>query len=311
MLKTSNSEKPFFSIIVPTFNRPDRLAACLQSFAQIDYRRDRFEIIVVDDGGDVPLTSVVAAFQAQLSVTLLRQPHAGPAAARNTGTTQAKGEFLVFTDDDCLATSDWLEKLAARFTETRDRIIGGTTLNALSSNFYSTASQLLIDYLYSYYNFNPNEARFFASNNFALSKTLFEAIGGFNITFPLAAGEDREFCYRWLDRGYGMTYAPEVVVYHAHELTLFKFWRQQFNYGRGAFYLRQVCSQLNSTPSKLESPQFYLNLLVYPLQQKIPFSLPLTVLFVVSQVATAAGILWEKLSKGHKNFDRSFVEGEA
>jgi GT2 family glycosyltransferase len=52
---------------------------------------------------------------------------------------------------------------------------------------------------------------------------------------PYAAGEDREFCDRWLRHGYRMAYVPKATVYHAHELTFCTFWRQHFGYGRGAF----------------------------------------------------------------------------
>jgi len=69
-------------------------------------------VIVVDDGSEMPLEAVVAAFHDQLDVTLLTEPHAGPATARNTGAVRAKGEFLAFTDDDCTPASDWLQTLA-------------------------------------------------------------------------------------------------------------------------------------------------------------------------------------------------------
>lgn len=287
--------QPLFSIIVPTYARPERLTTCLQSLAQLDYPRERFEVIVVNDGSERPLETVVARFHDKLNVTLLTQPHSGPATARNTGALAAGGKFLVFTDDDCMPASGWLQTLAVRFATAPDCVIGGRTLNALPDNLYSTASQVLIDYLYKYYNSNPNLAIFFASNNFAVPTDRFHAVGGFDTTFPLAAGEDREFCARWLHNGYRMIYAPEVHVYHAHELTLRKFWRQQFNYGRGAFCFRQVSSQRNLGDTRPERLSFYLNLLTYPFSQASPPQvLLLATLFVVSQVAIAAGLLWEK-----------------
>src|SRR5262245_37328532 len=90
-----------FSIVVPTYQRPDQLTMCLQSLTFLDYPRSNFEVIVVDDGSEMPPETVVAAFHDRLDVTLLTQPHAGPAQARNTGAAHAKGAFLVFTDDDC------------------------------------------------------------------------------------------------------------------------------------------------------------------------------------------------------------------
>ena len=288
-------EPPRFSIIVPTYARTKQLSDCLQSLARLDYPRDRFEVIIVDDGSRMPLEKVIQPVRQHLNVTLLSQAHAGPATARNTGAAQAKGEFLAFTDDDCAPVRDWLRTLAARFTATPDHIIGGQTLNAISGNLYSTASQILLDYLYAYYSVVPDKA-FFTSNNLALAGALFHDVGGFDTTFPLAAGEDRDFCDRCLQRGYRITFAPEVIVHHAHELTLRTFCRQHFNYGRGAVYFHQARVRRGLEGVKIEPLSFYLNLLRYPFSQVHSWrAFLLAALLVVSQKANAAGFFWEKI----------------
>jgi glycosyltransferase involved in cell wall biosynthesis len=289
---------PFFSIIIPTFNRLVQLAICLQSLAHQDYPREHFEVILVDDGSKTPPEAVVSSFQNRLNLTLVTQPHSGPAMARNKGAARAKGEFLAFTDDDCTLSPHWLKALATRFARTPDNMIGGRTLNMLLNNPYSTASHLLIEYLYSYYNANPDRAQFFTSNNLTLPTDRFHKIGGFDIFFPRAAAEDREFCERWLRYGHRMIYAPEVLVYHAHALTFRAFWRQHFNYGRGAFRFRQVHSQRSLNWIKLEPLPFYLNLLRYPFIQKRGCrALFTTGLLVISQVANILGFLWESLKQ--------------
>src|SRR5436190_7962390 len=251
--------QPFFSVIIPTDGRPRQLAACLQSLACIEYPGDRFEVIVVDDGSKTPPEAVVTSFRDNIDVTLLTQAHAGPAAARNTGAKQARGTFLAFTDDDCMPKADWLQKLAERFDETPDHLIGGRTLNALPDNPYSTASQTLIDYLYTYYNPTFNQACFLTSNNLAVPAVQFRAVGGFDASFPLAAAEDRDFCDRWRHRGYRMIYAPEVLVSHAHSLTLRTFVRQHFRYGRGAFHFHHARTQRGQSRIRLEPASFYAN----------------------------------------------------
>ncbi|HAJ62036.1 MAG TPA: glycosyl transferase [Cyanobacteria bacterium UBA8543] len=291
-------KQPFFSIVIPTYNRPERLTTCLESLTRLDYPRDRFEVIVVDDGSQPPLESVVAPFQDSINLTLLRQPNAGPATARNTGAAQAIGKYLVFTDDDCTPLPEWLQALEAHFTTTPDCMIGGRTFNALPDNLYSTASQLLIDYLYEYYNCDPNQAYFFASNNFALPADYFREIGSFDTTFPLAAGEDRELCDRLLQNNYRLLYVAEAQIYHAHNLTLHSFWRQHFNYGRGAFHFHRVRALRNQEPIKVEPLSFYLNLLTYPfLQKSRQPSLLLAALFLLSQVANVAGFSWERMNQ--------------
>ena len=101
-------ENPSFSIVIASYRRPGPLAACLQSLAQLDYPRDRFEAVVVDDGSQPSLAPVVEAARGPLEVRFLRQKNAGPATARNTGAAQARGRFLAFTDDDCAPSPDWL-----------------------------------------------------------------------------------------------------------------------------------------------------------------------------------------------------------
>lgn len=117
----------------------------------------------------------------------------------------------------------------------------------------------------------------------------------FDTSFPLAAGEDREFCDRWLQQGLPMAYAPEARVDHSHHLSLRRFWRQRFNYGRGAYCFHQVRARRAAEQVKVEPLEFYWQLLTYPLarQHQIQGML-LSGLLFVSQVANVAGFFWER-----------------
>ncbi|NEP16834.1 MAG: glycosyltransferase [Leptolyngbya sp. SIO4C1] len=286
-----------FSVIIPTYNRPERLRQCLSALAEQTLAPQQFEIMVIDDGSDCPLEPVVAAVQAkapQLIIRLSRQTNAGPAQARNAGAARAAGHYLVFTDDDCAPLPDWLEQFAAQLQGHPDCLMGGYTINALAQNPFSTASQLLIDYLYSYYN-REAQASFFASNNFVLPRAAFLAKGGFDTSFPLAAGEDRELCDRLVQQGYPMRYAPQAQIRHYHSLTLRKFWRQHFNYGRGAYHFHQVRAQRQAAPVQVEPLSFYTRLLTYPFAQPDRLrAVSLSLLMFLSQVANVAGFFWER-----------------
>jgi glycosyltransferase involved in cell wall biosynthesis len=286
-----------FSLIIPTYNRPERLKTCLDSLLNLDYPPDNFEVIIVDDGSDDPLDRLVQPYQQHLNLTLLRQSNAGPATARNTGANLARGKYLAFTDDDCTLEQKWLSALEKGFLETPNALLGGKTSNALPDNPYSTASQLLIDYLYDYYNHRSQKAQFFASNNFAVARELFQKVGQFDTSFPLAAGEDREFCDRWLGIGYPLVYIANAIVYHAHHLTLTKFWRQHFNYGCGAFYFHQIRSRRNQTSLKVEPLRFYFQLLTYPFLKKCEQTskIFLSGLLLISQLANILGFFKAKL----------------
>ncbi|MFQ4136062.1 glycosyltransferase family 2 protein [Nodosilinea sp. PGN35] len=283
-----------FSVVIPTYNRPERLASCLLSLTRLSYPRDGFEVIVVDDGSAQPLAATVEPFEAVLNLTLLRQVNSGPAKARNAGAARAQGQYLVFTDDDCQPHPSWLNALAAQLDQQPLALVGGHTLNALPDNVFSTASQLLIDYLYDYYN-SRRAPSFFASNNFAMAAEQFRQLGGFDTSFPLAAGEDREFCDRWLQHGFPMAYAPEARVDHSHHLSLRRFWRQHFNYGRGAYCFHRVRSRRAAAQVKVEPLEFYWQLLTYPLVRRFQVQgMLLSGLLLMSQVANVVGFFWER-----------------
>jgi GT2 family glycosyltransferase len=108
---------------------------------------------------------------------------------------------------------------------------------------------------------------------------------------------------RWLYLGYRMIYLPEALVYHTHHLSLSRFWRQHFNYGRGAYHFHQLRSKRDREPIKVEPFTFYFDLLRYPFSVSSSHpSVLLAGLFVVSQVANVAGFFWERL---HRNSNSS------
>jgi glycosyltransferase involved in cell wall biosynthesis len=129
-----------FSIIVPTHDRPERLLWCLEALAALSCPRERFEVIVVNDGGAMPAARRLAQLAERVQLTIVSQERAGPAHARNLGVEQARGEYLAFTDDDCAPTPEWLAALEEAFLEAPDALVGGRTVNVLDGNLCSEAS---------------------------------------------------------------------------------------------------------------------------------------------------------------------------
>ena len=298
--------QPFFSIVVPTHNRPGSLADCLESIGRLRYPRSLLETIVVDDGSCTAPEAVVDRYRGRFRLELVVQSRAGPASARNKGAAAARGDFLAFTDDDCRPDPLWLQALAAGFRDAPEAAIGGRTINGLPNNIYSSASQLLVTYLYSYYNGTGGAASFFTSNNLAVPTDGFRALGGFDDTFPLAAGEDRDFCDRWVERGARLLHAPEAIVYHEHALDLPAFIRQHVNYGRGAFHFHQKRAFRGAKHVGVEPMAFYLDMLRWPLRYvgRSRAVMPATLLFL-SQLANAGGFLFEWWSEAVRHQSRT------
>lgn len=278
-----------FSVIIPTYARPARLAACLKAIANLEYPRDRFEVIVVDDGSPEPLDETVRPVQGELRLTLLRQTNAGPAAARNAGAARASGSHLAFSDDDCEPDPRWLQAMADRFEQTPRALIGGRIVNRLPSNAYSDASQAITDCTYDRMQRIGGE-RLFATCNIAVSVEEFRQLGGFSTHFPLAAGEDYDFCHRWQRAGLPAIYAPDAIINHTHDLTLWTFLRQHYSYGRGLLQFRRRSSGGVFDTVRGGRISLYLNLLRWPLRHERGLRAWRQVgLIGLSQAATALG----------------------
>ena len=101
-------DHPFFSIILTTYNRPHLAVNALQSIASQTYKN--FEIIMVNDGGVVQ-ENLIEWLCKDLNITYVRQPNRGVAAARNLALRLARGQYVVYLDDDDLMYNHHLARL--------------------------------------------------------------------------------------------------------------------------------------------------------------------------------------------------------
>jgi GT2 family glycosyltransferase len=263
------------------------------------------EVIVVDDASADPLDGAVAPFAGRLALTLIRAPKGGPAAARNLGAAHARGEYLAFTDDDCEPSENWLQALDRCFQQEPEGLVGGRTANAVTRNLYSEASQCLLDFLYGWQESKSGcGPRFFASNNLAVSRFRFESLGGFSPAYPFAAAEDRDFCARWIERGWELVYAPAAQVLHFHALSPFGFLLQHFTYGRGARTFHTARAARGAGSRVREPWRFYAGMIRHAMRKgaEFPHALILAMLILVSQLANAAGYFLEGCELGRRPF---------
>lgn len=240
--------RPSATVVIPTRDRPDRLARCLSS---LDAQHEPpMEIVVVDDASRDE-EAVAAAVGGRRRVRLVRSTGAGPAAARNLGAALSRGEVVCFTDDDCRPGPGWVEAVVDRVAAGAVAA-AGPTRNGRPDDPYASASQLITNHLA-----DTSQRRgtpFAPTSNLAVRRDVFTGLG-FDETFPLAAGEDREWCDRLAAAGHRLEWAPDAWVEHHQELTAHGFWDQQVRYGRGAAHLRRV------TGSKPQGPGFHVGLL--------------------------------------------------
>lgn len=235
-----------FSIIIPTYNRKDKLLKCLESLYVQDFPKDKYEVIVVDDCS----TDDTYRLLSKQKVTLLKlEKRMGPSVARNFGASKAKGKYLVFTDSDCLVTSDWLKKIYEGYKNYPNVIaVGGGVINKSKSVFGKYENFIYRSYIRensSYISTKRDELPF-ALGNISYVKDFFMDIGGFNEKIPYCcSGEDALLKEKALKRRKKFLYLPINVV-HNHDFSFKGFLRQSEERGCGMLFHSKVKGKMQS-----------------------------------------------------------------
>jgi glycosyltransferase involved in cell wall biosynthesis len=208
------------SVIIPAWNASRTLGACLDALERQSVPRAEYEIIVIDDGSHDDTVAIAG----RPGVGLLRQSHAGAAAARNLGVRQSHGELLFFTDADCVPAPDWIAQMRAPFDDPR---IDG------AKGIYATRQrEIVARFVQLEYEDKYDRLRRHATIDFidtysaAYRRAPFETAGGFDEHLDFA--EDQELSFRMVARGARLVFAPRAVVYHQHANSLRSYMRKKF-----------------------------------------------------------------------------------
>lgn len=217
---------PLLSVIIPTYHRNDLLALCLNCLKQGVQTLDgtQYEVIVSDDGRDTTAQQMLA--DSYPWVRWIQGPQKGPAANRNRGAQEALGQWLVFTDDDCLPAPNWLSSFYnAIFNYPEELILEGKTISkkGIHSPLYHAP-------------INENGG-FLWSCNFAIQKYLFFSIKMFNENFPYPHLEDVEFRDRILEQKLRFKFINDAIVDHPPRRIPFGFTLSK-QHESGIFYSR-------------------------------------------------------------------------
>lgn len=238
-MPSSPRKPPAITAIVPVYDESsETLAALHESLASQSF--SDFEVIIVDDASPSPDYSAIEDSR----FTVIYKPHnAGPAAARNTGAQKAGSNVLFFTDADCRLAPDTLSYVN-EYMRDHNVCMGNTVTEAHS---YLGKAIAYLGFpgggLLGFHNVWPVDddgyTESVSSCNLAIRADVFRDIGGFDETFPVAAGEDTMFARSLLDAGYSIKYAPEQLVFHEECPTLADFTKWQITRGRGAYHVQR------------------------------------------------------------------------
>jgi GT2 family glycosyltransferase len=226
---------PFVSVIVPVFNQSEPLRACLRALNGQTYPRDRFEVIVVDNGSTDPV-SVPTGSHSTVRVEGESKP--GSYAARNRGVAIARGSVIAFTDADCVPAADWVERGVAAI-ERLDRagMVGGRVDITLGDPRRPTAAELFETVL----GFRQDKyigSGFAATANVFTTRDTMASVGPFNDA--LMSGGDLEWGHRLRALGLAQVYDDDVRVSHAARHSLRQLCRKSVRVAGG---LQQLARQ--------------------------------------------------------------------
>ncbi len=271
------------SVIVPAYNAQKFIGKCIEALLAQKYQRENYEIIVIDDGSTDRTSDIVRTYP----VKYIFQKNKGPAAARNAGAKEAKGEIILFTDSDCIPFDNWIEEMVKPFDDTEIMAVKGaykTNQKSIIARFAQLEFEERFEMLK-----KAGSIDMVDTYSAGYRKDIFLQMGGFDVNFPVANNEDTELSYRMSKLGYKMVFNPEAIVYHLnHPDTIkryirLKFWR---GYWRMVVYKKFPDKMLKDTYTpqtlKLQILLLFLLLAVIPFAIVFPKGIWLPVITTIS-----------------------------
>lgn len=258
---------PYFSVIVPIYNRIDEVSDLLESLSH--QTNTDFEVILVEDGSTEPCKHIADKYADRLDIQYYHKSNEGRSIARNYGIERAHGQYFIFFDSDCVIPEEYFDSLSKRLKENYTDCFGGP--DAAHDSF--TDVQKAINYSMTSFlttggirggkvqmeKFVPR------SFNMGYSRKVWETIGGFREMFS----EDIDMSTRIRQADFTIQLIRDAYVYHKRRTSLPKFWRQTYVFGMSRITLK----------------------LLYPGSMKLVHCLP--AFFVIGSVAMILlSILW-------------------
>jgi glycosyltransferase involved in cell wall biosynthesis len=233
---------PYFSVVIPTYNRLDMLLRVLDALEhQVD--APPFETIVINDGSSDDTDRVLSQ---RSDITFRTQPNGGPGRARNHGVTLAQGRFVIFIGDDTVPEPLFLAEHARMHAATGDDAM----IAVLGYTGWPPGEPVtaFMDYINDYglqFGYKLIEDgtvvpfNFFYTSNISIDRQLLVE-QPFDTTFPSAAWEDIELAYRLDAKGLKIRYNAAAITRHYHQMTVDSFARRQYTVGKsGAIFYRK------------------------------------------------------------------------
>jgi len=224
---------PSVSVVVPALNNEETISRTIESLKNMDYPREKLEIIVVDDASNDKTGKIALNHGARV---VKREKRGGCAGAKNTGVSHARSEIIAFVDANVTVDKDWLKELVTPFKDTSVGATGGSVRAKYRRN-HSLGKYISHDVDYRKRNVNTRSV---PGSNSAYRREVFEIVGKLD---PYL-GEDPDFSYRVSNYGYKIVFTERAIVYHPSFENVWTYFKKQIYYGWQRimiFLLRPEC----------------------------------------------------------------------
>lgn len=236
-----------FSFIIPVYNRPDEVKELLESFVELDGNFN-FEIVIIEDGSTIDCKTVIEDYKSKLNITYFFKPNSGPGDSRNYGMKNARGNYFIILDSDCLLPKQYLLAVNKSLTHSYIDCFGGPdTAHESFTNLQKAINFTMTSFITTggirggktkVSKFEPR------SFNMGLSKQAFESSKGFGVIHP---GEDPDLSIRLEKLGFNTQLIPEAYVFHKRRISWSKFYTQVNKFGM----VRPILNQWHPETAKI------------------------------------------------------------
>ncbi|OGJ45039.1 hypothetical protein A3J23_00440 [Candidatus Peregrinibacteria bacterium RIFCSPLOWO2_02_FULL_48_14] len=245
---------PYLSVIIPTYNRSDKLEKCLRALQGQTLSQDSFEVIVVNDGSSDDTEKLLTRWkEAWPLLKILHQKNSGQGIARNHALSKAEGQIILFIGDDIYCAPDFLKKHTDFHQENP-----GTNFACLGLTVWDPAQPIspFMDWLtsggpqFAYHHLSPQEEAsfwYFYTSNLSLKKE-FLAEERFDSDFKAYGFEDIELGYRLFKKGLKLVYCPEALALHDHPMEEGSLKKRMQNIGASALIFQSKAPEISVVP---------------------------------------------------------------
>lgn len=208
------------SIIIPAFNEARMIGKCLDSLTRLDFPRDQFEVILVDNGSEDATVQIAQSFADRLNLTILEKYAVKISALRNLGANSARGEILAFLDADCLPPSTWLTDILALASIDGAGVVG--------AHYVLPEDSTWVGRTWHVYQEAPKagDVSHVPAGDLVMRREDFQRVRGFDES--IQTNEDYELCDRVRKAGMPVRAFPKIGVVHLGTAQSLKvFYRKQ------------------------------------------------------------------------------------